>query len=177
MFSYEHPEGFDRQPSKEETLWQNEIKEVIWLELQAWFAGRTLADQDKWLISEREKVDDLANLVSSFRFSGGGEDLSRRSSSCAVMRNSEIGFEHQTSSSNSGLGFEHQTSSSNSGIGFEHQTSSSSSASVQDIFYDALDTVTRHSTDTGVSGQNLEAALSKLGLSSNSTTSGLTSSS
>ena len=38
----------------------------------------------------------------------------------------------------------------NSEIGFEHQTSSSSSASVQDIFYDALDTVTRHSTDTGL---------------------------
>ena len=86
----------------------------------------------------------------NLRFSGGGEDLSQRSSSCAVMRNSEIGFEHQTSSSNSGVGFEHQTSSSNSGIGFEHQTSSSSSASVQDIFYDALDTVTRHSTDTGL---------------------------
>ena len=60
----------------------------------------------------------------NLRFSGGGEDLSQRSSSCAVMRNSEIGF--------------------------EHQTSSSSSASVQDIFYDALDTVTRHSTDTGL---------------------------
>ena len=28
----------------------SKVKEVIWLELQAWFAGRNMSDQDKWLI-------------------------------------------------------------------------------------------------------------------------------
>ena len=37
-------------PLKEEVVYQQEIHEMLWLELQAWFSGRTLGEQDIWLI-------------------------------------------------------------------------------------------------------------------------------
>ena len=60
-------ETYERQQSKEDTLWQNELKEVIWLELQAWFAGKDVHVQDQWTLTERRMVDQVAEMVCSFR--------------------------------------------------------------------------------------------------------------
>ncbi|GLV61244.1 Mekk1, partial [Carabus blaptoides fortunei] len=42
-----------RHISQEEQLWQNELKDLIWLQLQAWHADRTVTEQDQYLCKER----------------------------------------------------------------------------------------------------------------------------
>lgn len=54
--------------SREEALWQNELKDVIWLELQAYHAERTPMEEDSYLCSEREIVDPLLNDIKNYRF-------------------------------------------------------------------------------------------------------------
>ena len=46
---------------------QNELKEVIWLELQAWFAGKDVNMQDQWILNERQLVDQVAKIVVEYR--------------------------------------------------------------------------------------------------------------
>ena len=46
---------------------QNELKEVIWLELQAWFAGKDVNMQDQWILNERQLVDQVAKTVVEYR--------------------------------------------------------------------------------------------------------------
>lgn len=55
--------------SKEEQLWQTEVKDMIWLELQANMADRTLEQQDKFLFAARQNIGDLLKEIMSYRFS------------------------------------------------------------------------------------------------------------
>lgn len=54
--------------SREETLWQNELKDVIWLEIQAYHADRTPLEEDSYLFSEREIVEPLLHDIKNYRF-------------------------------------------------------------------------------------------------------------
>ncbi|XP_028027484.1 mitogen-activated protein kinase kinase kinase 4 isoform X1 [Bombyx mandarina] len=54
--------------SREEQVWQNELKDLIWLELQAKIAGRTLADQDQYLCAQRDIVPTLIKNIFEYRF-------------------------------------------------------------------------------------------------------------
>nr|CAD7445295.1 unnamed protein product [Timema bartmani] len=57
-----------RHLSREEDVWQNELKDLIWLELQAWQADRTPREQDDYLCKAREKVADLLDEIINYRF-------------------------------------------------------------------------------------------------------------
>lgn len=54
--------------SKEEQLWQTEVKDMIWLELQANMADRTLEQQDKFLFAARQNIAELLREIMSYRF-------------------------------------------------------------------------------------------------------------
>lgn len=54
--------------SKEEQLWQTEVKDLIWLELQANMADRTLEQQDKFLFTSRQSIGELLREIMTFRF-------------------------------------------------------------------------------------------------------------
>nr|CAD7416016.1 unnamed protein product [Timema cristinae] len=56
-----------RHLSREEDMWQNELKDLIWLELQAWQADRTPREQDDYLCKAREKVADLLDEIINYR--------------------------------------------------------------------------------------------------------------
>ncbi|XP_061402148.1 mitogen-activated protein kinase kinase kinase 4-like [Musca vetustissima] len=61
----------DRQDAKishEEHTWQTEVKDLIWLELQAWQADRTPEQQDKYLFAARKDVPDLLTQIINYRF-------------------------------------------------------------------------------------------------------------
>lgn len=57
-----------RALSREEILWQTELKDLIWLELQAYHADRTLEQQDKYLLSARQLVGELLREIMEYRF-------------------------------------------------------------------------------------------------------------
>ncbi|XP_048506193.1 mitogen-activated protein kinase kinase kinase 4 isoform X2 [Athalia rosae] len=57
-----------RQMSSEETRWQNELKDLIWLELQAHHADRTPTAQDEYLCKQREAVGALLKEIMEYRF-------------------------------------------------------------------------------------------------------------
>lgn len=69
-----------RQLSQEEHLWQNELKDLIWLELQAWHADRTLTEQDEFLCRAREQVASLLDEIMNYRFELHAPQLSAQSS-------------------------------------------------------------------------------------------------
>ncbi|XP_070502905.1 mitogen-activated protein kinase kinase kinase 4 isoform X2 [Chironomus tepperi] len=54
--------------SKEEQVWQTEVKDLIWLELQANMADRTLEQQDKYLFTARQNVGELLREIMHYRF-------------------------------------------------------------------------------------------------------------
>lgn len=54
--------------SKEEQLWQTEVKDMIWLELQANMADRTLEQQDKFLFAARQHIGELLREIMAYRF-------------------------------------------------------------------------------------------------------------
>lgn len=58
----------DIKPSHEEYTWQTELKDMIWLELQAWHADRTLEQQDKYLFTARQGISDLLNQILTYKF-------------------------------------------------------------------------------------------------------------
>lgn len=60
--------------SKEEVSWQNEVKDLIWLELQAYHADRTPVEEDCYLCTERESVEPILNDIKNYRF----QRISRR---------------------------------------------------------------------------------------------------
>ncbi|KAJ8718761.1 hypothetical protein PYW07_016317 [Mythimna separata] len=60
--------GCKRAISREEQVWQNELKDLIWLELQAKIAGRTLAQQDAYLCAQRNIVPRIINNIFEYRF-------------------------------------------------------------------------------------------------------------
>lgn len=57
----------DAKLSSEDYLWQTELKDMIWLELQARHAGRTLEQQDKYLYSARQGIPDLLEKILTYR--------------------------------------------------------------------------------------------------------------
>ena len=69
-------DNYERTMSQEDTVWQNEVKEVIWLELQAWLAGNNVTCQDQWIHKKRESLKECAKQVCEYRFTAG--DLSTR---------------------------------------------------------------------------------------------------
>ncbi|XP_047026363.1 mitogen-activated protein kinase kinase kinase 4 isoform X2 [Helicoverpa zea] len=60
--------GCKRAISREEQVWQNELKDLIWLELQAKLAGRTLAQQDAYLCAQRNIVPKIINNIFEYKF-------------------------------------------------------------------------------------------------------------
>lgn len=54
--------------SREEQMWQTEVKDMIWLELQANMADRSLEQQDKYLFTARQNVGELLNEIMKYRF-------------------------------------------------------------------------------------------------------------
>jgi mitogen-activated protein kinase kinase kinase 4 len=85
-----HPEKNHRRVlSREEHLWQNEIKDLIWLELQAFHAERTPSEEDSYLCTEREKVDPLLHDIMTYRF--------QRHLKCYSTQNSDSGVEDDCS--------------------------------------------------------------------------------
>ncbi|XP_017881304.1 mitogen-activated protein kinase kinase kinase 4 [Ceratina calcarata] len=57
-----------RQMSHEETRWQNELKDLIWLELQAHHADRSPMAQDEYLCKQREAVEGLLKEILFYRY-------------------------------------------------------------------------------------------------------------
>ncbi|XP_014469834.1 PREDICTED: mitogen-activated protein kinase kinase kinase 4 isoform X2 [Dinoponera quadriceps] len=57
-----------RQMSHEETRWQNELKDLIWLELQAHHADRSPMAQDEYLCRQREAVEGLLAKIMEYRY-------------------------------------------------------------------------------------------------------------
>lgn len=53
--------------SSEDYLWQTELKDMIWLELQARHASRTIEQQDKYLYSARQGIPELLNKILNYR--------------------------------------------------------------------------------------------------------------
>ena len=64
----ETAESYEKQMSQEDTLWQNDQRDVIWLELQAWFAGKDRWCQDQWIHHERSLLEEVATTVTSYSF-------------------------------------------------------------------------------------------------------------
>uniref|UniRef100_A0A1A9ZL65 Mitogen-activated protein kinase kinase kinase 4 n=1 Tax=Glossina pallidipes TaxID=7398 RepID=A0A1A9ZL65_GLOPL len=61
--------SMDRQEVKaKEHTWQTEVKDLIWLELQAWQADRTLEQQDRYLFMARKDVPDLLAEIINYKF-------------------------------------------------------------------------------------------------------------
>uniref|UniRef100_A0A8C3XTE6 Mitogen-activated protein kinase kinase kinase 4 n=1 Tax=Chelydra serpentina TaxID=8475 RepID=A0A8C3XTE6_CHESE len=49
------------------SVWLNRSNELIWLELQAWHAGRTINDQDLYLYTARQAIPDIINEILTFK--------------------------------------------------------------------------------------------------------------
>ncbi|XP_054361607.1 mitogen-activated protein kinase kinase kinase 4 isoform X3 [Mirounga angustirostris] len=52
-------------------FWLNRSNELIWLELQAWHAGRTINDQDLFLYTARQAIPDIINEILTFKVNYG----------------------------------------------------------------------------------------------------------
>lgn len=57
----------DAKLSSEDYIFQTELKDMIWLELQARHASRTVDQQDKYLYSARQGIPDLLNKILNYR--------------------------------------------------------------------------------------------------------------
>ena len=77
--------------SQEDTLWQNEVKDVIWLELQAWFAGKDRWCQDQWIHHERNLLEEVATTVTSYSFQPCRHQLNQQVS---VESSAEVSAAH-----------------------------------------------------------------------------------
>lgn len=55
------------QLSEEESLWQTELKDMIWLELQAWRADRTPTQQDMYLLEARSMIPQLLDDILNYK--------------------------------------------------------------------------------------------------------------
>ncbi|XP_041988766.1 uncharacterized protein LOC121740198 isoform X3 [Aricia agestis] len=60
--------GCRRTISREEQVWQNELKDLIWLELKARISDRTLAQQDAYLCAQREVVPRIVQRILDYKF-------------------------------------------------------------------------------------------------------------
>ncbi|XP_045496385.1 uncharacterized protein LOC123694837 [Colias croceus] len=60
--------GCRRTISREEKVWQNELKDLIWLEIQAKIAGRSLAQQDAFLCAQRNVIPNIVRDILEYKF-------------------------------------------------------------------------------------------------------------
>ena len=60
-----------RGPESTSAFWFNRSNELIWLELQAWHAGRSINDQDLFLYTARQAIPDIINEILTFRVDYG----------------------------------------------------------------------------------------------------------
>ncbi|KAL1770051.1 mitogen-activated protein kinase kinase kinase 4 isoform X2 [Sigmodon hispidus] len=58
-------------------FWFNRSNELIWLELQAWHAGRTINDQDLFLYTARQAIPDIINEILTFKVNYGSAAFAR----------------------------------------------------------------------------------------------------
>ncbi|KAF6114876.1 mitogen-activated protein kinase kinase kinase 4 [Phyllostomus discolor] len=63
------------------TFWFNRSNELIWLELQAWHAGRTINDQDLFLYTARQAIPDIINEILTFKVNYGSYAFVRNGAS------------------------------------------------------------------------------------------------
>ncbi|XP_055550883.1 mitogen-activated protein kinase kinase kinase 4 isoform X1 [Wyeomyia smithii] len=54
--------------STEDRIWQTKANDLIWLELQAWHADRSVEQQDKILCQARNEIETLLEEIMNFRF-------------------------------------------------------------------------------------------------------------
>lgn len=69
----------ERQTSEEHKQWQVKLCLALWLELRAWHSGRTMEEQDQFLVEERAHVDDVLDKIINF-------DLTRDKMSSASLK-------------------------------------------------------------------------------------------
>ncbi|XP_012410180.1 mitogen-activated protein kinase kinase kinase 4 isoform X9 [Trichechus manatus latirostris] len=62
-------------------FWFNRSNELIWLELQAWHAGRTINDQDLFLYTARQAIPDIINEILTFKVNYGSFTFVRNGAS------------------------------------------------------------------------------------------------
>ncbi|XP_063089167.1 mitogen-activated protein kinase kinase kinase 4 isoform X5 [Cavia porcellus] len=62
-------------------FWFNRSNELIWLELQAWHAGRTINDQDLFLYTARQAIPDIINEILTFKVNYGSFPFVRNGAS------------------------------------------------------------------------------------------------
>lgn len=86
--------------SKEEQLWQTEVKDMIWLELQANMADRSLEQQDKFLFAARQHIGELLREIMSYRFN---RKFYRNDSVVSVKTSSDSGISSMTGSNDTPL--------------------------------------------------------------------------
>lgn len=70
--------------SREETIWQTEQKDLIWLELQAWHADRTPMDQDNYVCAARDAVGSLLDDIMQYQYTKKIKKLSVTSQDSGV---------------------------------------------------------------------------------------------
>ena len=61
-------QNYTRQQSTEQKVFQNELLEVIWLELQAVLRDQSMEDVDNYLLEERERLSAVLDEVMCYRF-------------------------------------------------------------------------------------------------------------
>ena len=59
--------ALERQSSEENKKWQVALSQALWLELQAWHANRTMAEQDQYLVQARANVEEVLDEVINFK--------------------------------------------------------------------------------------------------------------
>ncbi|XP_069788139.1 mitogen-activated protein kinase kinase kinase 4 isoform X1 [Narcine bancroftii] len=75
--------------------WGNRTNELIWLELQAWHASRSISDQDVYLYTARQAVPDIINDILNFKVDYGSLGASKDGSNADAAGVDDI-FEQTT---------------------------------------------------------------------------------
>ncbi|XP_049281606.1 mitogen-activated protein kinase kinase kinase 4 isoform X1 [Anopheles funestus] len=76
--------------SNEERLWQTHVNDLIWLELQAWHADRSIEQQDRLLCQARQEIGDLLDEIMCFRFQRKPSSVRRTGSEVSTTTDSGI---------------------------------------------------------------------------------------
>ncbi|XP_055622452.1 mitogen-activated protein kinase kinase kinase 4 isoform X2 [Toxorhynchites rutilus septentrionalis] len=87
--------------STEERLWQTHVNDLIWLELQAWHADRSVDQQDKILCQARNEINSLLKEIMDFRF----QRQFARTASDVSMADSGLGTDATSSTASSNRQF------------------------------------------------------------------------
>ncbi|XP_041760496.1 mitogen-activated protein kinase kinase kinase 4 [Anopheles merus] len=82
--------------SNEERLWQTHVNDLIWLELQAWHADRSIEQQDRLLCQARHEIGDLLEEIMSFRFQRKPSAVRRAGSETSTGTTADSGIETAT---------------------------------------------------------------------------------